>query len=79
MVYDGHATFDEQAFVKSWRTRISPFMMVFFLPIFFTYTGLRTNIGSLNSASAWGWCALIVFLTTVGNLAAPTLRRGYRF
>ena len=58
---------DEHAFVKSWRARISPFVMVFFLPIFFTYTGLRTNIGSLDSASTWGWCALIVFLATLGK------------
>ena len=58
---------DEHAFVKTWRTRISPFVMVFFLPIFFTYTGLRTNIGSLDSASAWGWCGLIVLLATLGK------------
>ena len=58
---------DEHAFVKTWRTRIGPFVMVFFLPIFFTYTGLRTNIGSLDSASAWGWCGLIVLLATLGK------------
>lgn len=58
---------DELAFVKTWRARIGPFVMVFFLPIFFTYTGLRTNIGSLDSASAWGWCVLIVFLATLGK------------
>ena len=58
---------DEHAFVKTWRTCISPFVMVFFLPIFFTYTGLRTNIGGLDSASAWGWCGLIVLLATLGK------------
>lgn len=58
---------DEHAFVATWRARISPFVMVFFLPIFFTYTGLRTNIGSLDSAAAWGWCVLIVFLATLGK------------
>jgi Kef-type K+ transport system membrane component KefB len=58
---------DEHTFVKTWRARISPFVLVFFLPIFFTYTGLRTNIGSLDSASAWGWCVLIVFLATLGK------------
>ena len=58
---------DEHAFVKTWRTRIGPFVMVFFLPIFFTYTGLRTNIGSLDSAPAWGWCGLIVLLATLGK------------
>ncbi|GBU14640.1 hypothetical protein AwPolaro_00180 [Polaromonas sp.] len=57
---------DEAAFVNTWRTRIGPFVMVFFLPIFFTYTGLRTNIGSLDTA-AWGWCVLIVALATLGK------------
>jgi Kef-type K+ transport system membrane component KefB len=58
---------DEHAFVRAWTARISPFVMVFFLPIFFTYTGLRTNIGSLDTLGAWGWCTLIVFLATLGK------------
>ena len=53
--------------IAAHQTEIGPFVMVFFLPIFFTYTGLRTNIGSLGSAAAWGWCALIVFLATLGK------------
>lgn len=64
---------DELAFVRTWKARISPFVMVFFLPIFFTYTGLRTNIGSLDSAAAWGWCALIVFLATLGKYGGAYL------
>ena len=64
---------DEHAFVATWRARISPFVMVFFLPIFFTYTGLRTNIGSLDSAAAWGWCALFVFLATLGKFGGAYL------
>ena len=64
---------DEHAFVMTWRARISPFVMVFFLPIFFTYTGLRTNIGSLDSAAAWGWCALFVFLATLDKFGGAYL------
>lgn len=64
---------DEHAFVKTWRARISPFVMVFFLPIFFTYTGLRTNIGSLDSLAAWGWCVLIIFLATLGKFGGAYL------
>lgn len=64
---------DEHAFVRAWTTRISPFVMVFFLPIFFTYTGLRTNIGSLDTLAAWGWCALIVFLATLGKFGGAYL------
>jgi Kef-type K+ transport system membrane component KefB len=58
---------DEHAFVRTWKARISPFVMVFFLPIFFTYTGLRTNLGSLDTLTAWGWCAMIILLATVGK------------
>jgi Kef-type K+ transport system membrane component KefB len=64
---------DEHTFVTTWRARISPFVLVFFLPIFFTYTGLRTNIGSLDSAAAWGWCVLIVFLATLGKFGGAYL------
>ena len=64
---------DEHVFVTTWRARISPFVMVFFLPIFFTYTGLRTDIGSLDSAAAWGWCVLIVFLATLGKFGGAYL------
>lgn len=64
---------DEHAFVTTWRARISPFVMVFFLPVFFTYTGLRTNIGSLDSPAAWGWCGLIVFLATLGKFGGAYL------
>lgn len=64
---------DEHTFVRAWTTRISPFVMVFFLPIFFTYTGLRTNIGSLDTLGAWGWCALIILLATVGKFGGAYL------
>jgi Kef-type K+ transport system membrane component KefB len=64
----GVILFDELEFVRAWRERIGDFVYVFFLPIFFTYTGLRTSIGSLDSASAWGWCAATVALATLGKL-----------
>jgi len=64
---------DEHAFVTTWRKRISPFVMVFFLPIFFTYTGLRTDIGGLDSLAAWGWCVLIVALATLGKFGGAYL------
>jgi Kef-type K+ transport system membrane component KefB len=46
---------------------------VFFLPIFFTYTGLRTSIGSLSSAADWGWCAATVVLATAGKFGGAYL------
>lgn len=58
---------DETDFVAAWKERIGPFVLVFFLPIFFTYTGLRTDIGGLDSLAAWGWCLVIVGLATLGK------------
>jgi Kef-type K+ transport system membrane component KefB len=58
---------DQTAFVRAWRDKVGDFVVVFFLPIFFTYTGLRTNIGALNSPQLWGWCVLLVSLASVGK------------
>ena len=61
---------DEHELIDAWKERIGHFVMVFFLPIFFTYTGLRTHIGSLDTAAAWGWCALLIALATLGKFGA---------
>ncbi len=60
----------ELAFTKAWQERVGGFVNVFFLPIFFTFTGLRTDIGSLSGGSAWGWCALLIALATLGKFGA---------
>lgn len=58
---------DETELVEAWKQRVGAFVLVFFLPIFFTYTGLRTNIGGLDTAAAWGWTALLIALATGGK------------
>jgi Kef-type K+ transport system membrane component KefB len=58
---------DEHELVRAWKERIGQFVLVFFLPIFFTYTGLRTNIGGLDTMALWGWCALTLVLATIGK------------
>lgn len=60
----------EHRFVQAWNDKVGSFVNVFFLPIFFTFTGLRTDIGSLGSAEAWGWCALLIALATLGKFGA---------
>ncbi len=60
----------ESVFVHAWHTRVGSFVNVFFVPIFFTLTGLRTDIGALHGGSAWGWCALLIALATLVKLGA---------
>jgi Kef-type K+ transport system membrane component KefB len=63
----GVILFDQRELVAAWNQRIGAFVMVFFLPIFFTYTGLRTDIGGLTTATDWGWCLLLIVLATAGK------------
>jgi Kef-type K+ transport system membrane component KefB len=64
----GVILYDETALVAAWRERLGDFVTVFFLPIFFTYTGLRTSIGGLATAADWGWCAAILAVASVTKL-----------
>ena len=52
---------------EAFASQFNDFTTVFFLPIFFTYTGLRTNIGSLGSPEAWGWCAAVLAVAVAGK------------
>ena len=64
----GVILYDESELVTAWRDRLGDFVTVFFLPIFFTYTGLRTSIGGLDTSADWGLCAAIVAVATVSKL-----------
>jgi len=53
----GVALHDDRRFVEEWKRRISPIVWAFFLPIFFAYTGLRTDIGAIA-----GWPGLVTLV-----------------
>jgi Kef-type K+ transport system membrane component KefB len=69
----GVILFDETELVTAWRERVGGFVSVFFLPIFFTYTGLRTSIGGLDSVADWGWCLGIVAVASLSKWCAAYL------
>ena len=56
------------AFVEAWRRQVGQFVLVFFLPIFFTETGLRTNVLGLVTMQDWLWCALIFLGATLSKI-----------
>ena len=58
---------DQRELAAAWRERVGQFVSVFFVPIFFTYTGLRTDIGLLNGWQMWGWALLLLLLATLGK------------
>jgi Kef-type K+ transport system membrane component KefB len=50
------------------RLRLENFSSAFLLPLFFAFTGLRTQIGLLNDASGWLICAGLILIATFGKL-----------
>ena len=61
---------DDAGLRQAWRDRVGHFVGIFLLPVFFTYTGLRTDIGSLSSASLWSWCLGFAALATLSKFGA---------
>jgi Kef-type K+ transport system membrane component KefB len=59
---------------------VGGFVMIFFLPIFFTFTGLHTNILGLTSASDWIWTLAFIVISIAGKIlpvAAVTIACRY--
>ncbi len=50
------------------KERLEYFSSVFLLPLFFAFTGLRTQIGLLNEPSSWLICLGLILVATVGKL-----------
>ena len=58
----------EPKIVKAWRDRFAGVVLVAFVPIFFTNTGLNTKIGELTTPVQWFACALILAAAVAGKL-----------
>jgi Kef-type K+ transport system membrane component KefB len=65
----------EAAFVAAWRRQVGDFVMVFFLPVFFTFTGLRTNLLGLTAATDWEWLVIILG-AAIGSKVIPVYWAG---
>ncbi len=64
----GVALHDETDLVQAWRDKFSGFVLVALVPIFFTNTGLRTEIGSLSSGLAWRGCVVVLLAAVAAKL-----------
>ena len=60
-------------FRKVMMEKIEDIALVFFLPLFFVYTGLRTEIGLLNTPELWMVCAVFIFVAVLGKLGGCAL------
>ena len=63
----GVALHEDRAFVEQWKLKVGVLVQSLFLPIFFVYTGLRTDVGSLQDVHAWWQAALVCLIAFVGK------------
>ena len=55
------------------RERLETFSSAFLLPLFFAYTGLRTQVGLLDDWQSWVMCAGVVAIAVAGKLGGSAL------
>lgn len=63
----------ERQFVRYVLDRFETITVTLLLPLFFAFTGLRTNIGLVKGPDMWMYCGLIILVATVGKLGGSTL------
>jgi Kef-type K+ transport system membrane component KefB len=63
----------DKAFAAAWRRQVGGFVLIFFLPIFFTYTGLHTNLLGLTSGTDWLWLFIFVAVSILGKIIPVAL------
>lgn len=56
-----------EGLTRELATKTEDFVLTFLLPIFFAYSGLRTQVGLLNSLPLWGLCGLVLLVAISGK------------
>lgn len=64
---------DVHGFRHTLAVRIENFSSVLLLPLFFAFTGLRTQVGLLNDVQGWMMCLLIILVATLGKLGGSAI------
>ena len=64
---------DNAKFRSIFIEKVEDVSLVLLLPLFFVFTGLRTQIGLLDDIALWQVCGLIVLVAVVGKFAGSAL------
>jgi len=63
----------EPKFVRYVLDRFEVITVTMLLPLFFAFTGLRTNIGLVKGVEGWMYCGLIIAVATLGKLGGSAV------
>jgi Kef-type K+ transport system membrane component KefB len=64
---------DNVRFKQIMSEKIEDVSLVLLLPLFFVYTGLRTQIGLLNETGLWLTCLVVIAVAVIGKFAGSAL------
>ncbi|MEZ6073159.1 MAG: cation:proton antiporter [Pirellulales bacterium] len=64
----GAALSPQRLVASSVISQLRPLVYALLLPVFFTRTGLQTDVGQLDSTWLWGVCALVVLVASFGKM-----------
>jgi Kef-type K+ transport system membrane component KefB len=59
--------------IEEASAKLEPIAMIALIPLFFSYTGIRTNIGLIGGAGAWPYAAVIVAAAVAGKVGGAFL------
>jgi Kef-type K+ transport system membrane component KefB/nucleotide-binding universal stress UspA family protein len=63
----------EGHFARLLAEKLEDLVVVLLLPMFFAYSGLRTQIGLLDTGHAWVMCGLIILVACVGKFGGSVI------
>jgi len=64
---------DNQKFKQIFIEKVEDVALVLLLPLFFVYTGLRTQIGLLDDPYLWKICGVVILVAVTGKFAGSAL------
>lgn len=62
-----------EGFVHGLLGRFEDVMVVLLLPLFFAFTGLRTQVGLIDGAGAWLTCGVVIAVAVAGKLGGSMI------
>jgi Kef-type K+ transport system membrane component KefB len=63
----------EHGFARALGRRLEDLVVVVFLPLFFAFSGLHTQIGLLSGGYEWAVCALVILVAFAGKFGGCTI------
>src|SRR5215831_7267939 len=63
----------EEKFVRYVVDKFETIVVTMLLPLFFAFTGLRTNVGLVKGPEMWMYCVAIILVATLGKLGGSVL------